>query len=210
MGKNLTDKYPHLFESLVQSPTDFHIEKKFIFPGKGEANCSTLVIAQRGPVFIFPIRLSILGEETDLQSSDIQDVVIEGLNIFRKTFPTKHLLRVGLVNEYIFDTGMADSTKIVAGRFTKVPVPPNGEIMLRVNRPDDDFNRRIEIEAVKKVERMPEIPGQQNIKSYGVKVIVDFNNRNMSQDLEKNVIRNILSEAERYNKEELFTFLNGE
>ncbi len=62
VGQNLVDKYPHLFGSLVQSPTEFQIRKKFIFPGKGEADLPTLAITPRGVVFVFPQILSIFDE----------------------------------------------------------------------------------------------------------------------------------------------------
>lgn len=44
VGQKLVDKYPNLFESLVQSPTEFLIRKKFVFPGKGEVDLPTLAI----------------------------------------------------------------------------------------------------------------------------------------------------------------------
>ena len=206
VGQKLVDNYPNLFESLVQSPTEFLIRKKFIFPGKGEADLPTLAITPRGVVFIFPQILSMFQEEITLNSID--DVSLDGLKIFRGSFPGKIICRVGLVNEYIFNTGPMDSTKLICSRFTKVNVPHNGEIFLSINRPDDDYNRKIQLKAVQKIEKNPDIPSVDQVQSYGVQVIVDFNNRDMSKDLDDDRILGVLHKARQFNDKELYDFLN--
>lgn len=206
-GRKLVDKHPNLFESLVQSPTDFHIRKKFIFPGKGEADLSTLGITQKGLVFIFPRRVGILEEETELNT--VGDVVLGCLKIFRGVFPEKKVFRVGLVNEYIFNTGLLEGTRLISERFTKLHVPPEGEITIVINRPTDDYNKRIHLEAVRRIEAIPEMPGRAQTKNYGVRVIVDINNRDMSQDMNEGNILAVLHEAQQYNDKELYEFLNS-
>jgi len=207
IGQKLVDKYPNLFESLVQSPNEFQIRKKFIFPGKGEADLRTLAITPRGVVFFFHRRLSIF--EEDIQLNNIQDISLEGLKIFRNTFPERKICRVGLVNEYIFNTGPVISTELVCSRFTKVSIPSNGEIVLTINRPDDDYNKKIQLQPMQKLEKVPEIPDTQQVQSYGVKVVVDFNNRDMSQNLDYDKILGILHKARKYNDKELYEFMNG-
>ncbi|MCK4787476.1 MAG: hypothetical protein KAV87_27205, partial [Desulfobacteraceae bacterium] len=203
----LVDKYPNLFESLVQSPTEFHIRKKFIFPGKGEADLLTLAITQRGVVFVFPRRSSVFEEE--IFQNNMQDISLDGLRIFRETFPERIICRVGLVNEYIFNIGPIQSTELVCSRFMKISIPSNGEIILNINSPDNDHNRKIQLQPVQKLEKVPEIPDKEQIQSYGVKVIVDFNNRDMSQNLDDAKILAILHEARKYNETKLYDFLNG-
>lgn len=207
IGQKLVDKYPNLFESLVQSPTEFHIKKKFIFPGKGEADLLTLAITPRGVVFLFPRRLSMF--EEDVLLNNIQEISLNGLKIFRKTFPERAICRVGLVNEYIFDTGPVNSTELVCSRFTKVSIPSNGEVILSINYPDDDYNRKIELRPMQKLEKVPEIPDTKQVQSYGVRVVVDFNNRDMTQNLNDDKILGILHKAQEYNDEKLYEFLNG-
>lgn len=206
LGQKLVDKYPNIFESLVQSPTDFHIRKKFIFPGKGEIDLLTLAITPRGVVFLFPRRLSMFDE--DILQNNIQDISLDGLKLFRETFPGRMICRVGLVNEYIFNTGSVESTELVCSRFTKVSIPLNGEITLSINCPDDDYNKKIQLQAVQKLEKIPEIPDKQQVHSYGVKVVVDFNNRDMSQNLDEDRILVILHKAHQYNENQLYNFLN--
>ena len=69
-GEYLVDNFPDLFESLVTSANEFHIRKRLVFPGKGEADVQTFVLTRRGPVFVFPRLLSQLEEETDLRCAD--------------------------------------------------------------------------------------------------------------------------------------------
>jgi len=205
-GRKLVDKHPNLFESLVQSPTEFHIRKKFIFPGKGEAELPTLGITQRGLVLIFPRKIGILEEETELNT--VGDVVLDCIKIFRGVFPEKKIFRVGLVNEYVFNTGLLESTRLISDRFTKLSVPPDGEITIVINHPNDDYNKRIQLEAVRRIEAIPEIPGRSQTKNFGVKVIVDLNNRDMSKDMNDGSILAVLHEAQQYNDKELYDFLN--
>jgi len=208
VGEKLVDTHPELFESLVQAPTDFRLMKRFIFPGKGEAELPTLGFTQKGPIFTFPRRLSVVREETDLGRVD--DVVMDCLKVFRDEFPEKKIIRVGLVNEYIFDTSDLDSARLICERFTRLPVPVGGEIKLRINRRDDDHNKIIELEAARKLQQVPEIIGHPEAAGYGVKVTVDFNNVDMSQPLDDGKILRILHEGRRYNETDLYRFLNGD
>ena len=204
--QKLVDKYPNQFESLVQSPTEFQIRKKFIFPGKGEADLTTLAITPRGVVFIFPQILSLFQEEILL--NNIDEVALDGLKIFRGSFGGKIICRVGFVNEYIFNTGQMESTELVCSRFTKIKVPPNGEIVLNTNFPDENYNRKIRLQPVQKIEKDPNV-GVNQFCSYGVQVVVDFNNRDMSKDLDEDRILGILHRAKQYNEKDLYDFLNG-
>ena len=207
VGQKLVDKYPNLFESLVQSPTEFLIRKEFIFPGKGEADLPTLAITPRGVVFIFPKILGAFQEE--IQYENIDDIILDGLKIFRGAFANKIFCRVGLVNEYIFNTGQDESVNLVCNRFTKIKVPTNGEILINTNFPDDDYNRKIRLQPMQKLEKDPNIPGIDQLSSYGVQVIVDFNNRDMTKDLDEGAMLRILHKARQYNENELYDFLNG-
>jgi hypothetical protein len=103
-----------------------------------------------------------------------------------------------------------NSTKIICDRFTKFSAAAIDEIRLRVNLATDDLNRIIEIEAVRKLEQVPEVPGQIQTAGYGVKVRVDVNNRDVSKKLDYTSIPGILHEGRLYNKRDLYNFLNGQ
>ena len=206
-GNRLVDQYPGLFESLVQSPNDFQIRKKFIFPGKGETDMTTLAVTVRGPLFIFPRKVSVFDEETNVEPSE--EIVKHGLRLFREIFPLKKIVRVGHVNEYIFSTDVTESTQLVAERFTKIKVGVGGELSLRVNRPVDDYNRIVQLEPVAKLKTSMHSPYEGEVKGYGVKVNVDFNNRDMTQELDESRILHILHDSWQFNKDQLYAFLNG-
>ena len=87
-------------------------------------------------------------------------------------------------------------------------MPANGELKIRMNRPTDDYNRIIEISPVQKLEQAPEMPGGQTVIAHGLKVSVDFNNRDMHSDLDTNKIRGIIQSSIEFNKKELYDFLN--
>lgn len=202
----LIEKYPNLFESLVQSPNSFQVKKKFIFPGKGELELATLAITQRGLVLIVPRKVVIFDEQTNMDETE--KIVIEFLKIFRKNFPHKKICRVGQVNEYVFTLGQNRSVQFLAERFTRIRMPSDGELRIRVNRPVDDYNRVIEMQPVQKMEQAKEIPGEQHVVAYGLKVVVDFNNRDMSKDLDTDRIRGIIQSSIQFNNKELYEFLN--
>ncbi len=202
----LTEKYPNLFESLVQAPNDFQVKKKFIFPGKGELEISTLAVTQRGLVLIIPHKVAVFDEETVVDHTE--EMVIEVIKIFRRNFSHKKICRVGQVNEYIFTLGQLRSISFLAERFTKITnVPSDGELRIRVNRPVDDYNRSIEMWPVQKMQRKEDL-NLPHVNAYGLKVVVDFNNRNMGEDLDNDRIRGIIQSSSEFNKKELYEFLN--
>jgi hypothetical protein len=205
--QDLVDKLPNLFESLLKSPVDLQVRKKLVFPGKGEVDAITLGITQKGPVFMVPRKISIFDEETSF--GDIIDIATQCIDIFKKNFPHKTICRVGHVNEYIFTLGTENSAPFLAKRFTRIMVPPNGEIELKVNRPTDDHNRIIQLRPAVKKQIRPNIAEIEDVKAYGLKVVVDFNNRDMSRNLDNDDIRTIIQSSMQYNETDLYAFLNG-
>jgi len=205
--QDLVGQRPNLFESLLKTPVDLQIRKKLVFPGKGEIDATTMGITQKGAVFMVPRKVSVFDEQTSF--GDIIDIAITCIDIFKKNFPHKAIRRVGHVNEYIFTLGTERSVPFLAERFTRITVPPNGEINIRVNRPTDDHNRIIQLRPVVKKQLQSNIPGIDEVKAYGLSVSVDFNNRDMSKDLSSDDIRAIIQASIQYNEKELYAFLNG-
>ncbi len=206
---DLCGKYPHLYESLVQSPNDFQIRKKFIFPGKGEMDFVTAGLSRKGMTFIFPRVMAVINEEIHLGDSGIEDIIMDCIKLFRKNFISKEIRRVGHINEYIYTLGSHNSSKFIADRFTKIRVSGIKEIRLRVNMPDDDYNRVIELQPVEKLEVSPGVPGGRTVTAYGVSVKVDFNNRDTSSNLSDDKIRHIIQGSLVFNGTSLYEFLSG-
>ncbi|MBN2210910.1 MAG: hypothetical protein JW709_05890 [Sedimentisphaerales bacterium] len=209
-GNLLTDKYPNLYESLVQSPNEFLAKKRFVFPGKGEAELLTLAIPPRGPVFIFPHILCQINEELDLPPTE--EIVLDCVKIFQDSFKkTRKVARIGLINEYIFSTGGENSTTAICKHFTKLNVPSHGEVFLKFNQPCEKYNRLISIEPLTKTRIAPigTIQDEAQVAGYGIKVTVDFNNRNIDKDLSRDDFLVLLHDAKKFNDGELYNLLNN-
>jgi hypothetical protein len=207
--RTVSKKYPDLFESLLMGPTEFAIQKKLIFPGKGEATVPTFSLSNRGPVFMVPRKISALDVETDLPP--IADRIVEILKDFRGGFPQCHILRVGVVHEYVFDCSPADSVQLIATRFTRVGAV--SEITVVFNKPRGGFNRLFTISPMIKRLAQPGAPPTAEPTEpagYGVKVTVDFNNADMTKPLERDGICGLLAEARDFHEKEAFDILNGE
>jgi len=205
-GSILKEDYPQLFESLVQAPAEFRIMKKFFFTGNREIEAATLTTTSRGIVFTFPKRIAAINEEIEMDN--FCDIAVESLEKIQRDFPQKKIIRVGLVNEYIFDTAGEDAREIICERFTKLSPAPN-ELLLRINYQTDDYNRIIEMQPLLKIKPVPEIPGRAQGVGYGLQVKVDFNNRDTSGAIDRDVIYRIIRDAEKYNRTDLYVFLNG-
>lgn len=201
--KKLSADHPNLFESLVMSATEWRIVKKFDFPGKGTAQVPTFSLSPRGPVFMIPRRLSMIGVETDLPPFD--DIARELLEQFCEFFPSRQLLRVGKVHQMVFDCGKTDSFEIVADRFTLLEHRP-AELRIRFNYQNDEYNRIFEIEPARRETRNQQ--GEVIDTGFAVKVSVDFNNCDMSKPLDTEDVREILADAQRFLDTEAFAILN--
>jgi len=204
-GRWLTDKWPGVYENVVQGRSKFHISRRFAFPRKGELEGNTFELTSRGVVFIFPRRFGALSADTDLP--DPKDIVPEALKKLKEVWPFCKCLRIGRVHRYIFAPQDRDALEILAERFTKVSFPNGGDLSLRINRPDGEFNRVVEIGLPEKFEVSP--TGVQKPTGRAILVNVDFNNIGMSQDLPPDRVTRILRKAEEFCREDLYEFLNG-
>lgn len=200
-GLWLTDKWPTLFENVVQGPAAFFVTKKFVFPGKGEAELATFTLTQRGPIFIFPHKLGILPGE-DIELPDRTEVVITALERFRQTWPQCKQVRLGVVTIYTFDCAPESPVGIMTTRFTRLRGSPS-ELMLQFNLPTDDHNRVIQLQQVVMLVIGAE-PHQ------GIRVQLDFNNIAMDEDLSKDQKLRILHDADEFCRQDLFKILNAE
>lgn len=201
-GRWLTDEWPSLYENVVQGPNAFFVTKKFVFPGKGEADLQTLALTNRGPVLLFPYKVGILaGEEIELP--DRQTVVMKALEQLKQKWPQCKQVRLGVVQNFCYDCAPESPIDIVRGRFTRL----NGAfstLMLGFNLPSDDFNRIVQVQAA----QMPVLGEAEARPVIGVQV--DFNNSQMDADLTKETKLRILHDADEYCERDLISFLNGE
>jgi hypothetical protein len=198
-------KYPQLFDRVVVGNQRFEMLKTLEYPGKPAVDLTTFTMTPRGPVFMVPKRISTVDLEPDLPP--INEVFGDCMRQFQKDFPGKRLLRVGKIDEYIFDCGQLQSVELLARRFSRISVPPDGELLIRVNRPDNDYNRILTLEqVVAKSQSQPNAPLET--VGFGVKVTVDVNNRNL-RELTEPEWMTVLNESDIYNREGMYGFLNN-
>jgi len=204
--RDVNEKYPDFFDTLQMSPSQFEIKKKFVVPGRGEAELATFAMTKRGFCVTIPRRIAALDSELDVPLTDETDKrIAEVLKIFLKHFPTRKVLRVGKVHDYVFDCGQTDSTLLVAQKFTKITAPK--EIFVRFNLRTEKYNRVFQIEPVLKQGRTEQ--GTPEIRGFGIRVSIDFNNCNMSEALDIDQIRVILHSANDFHGQEAFELLNN-
>lgn len=203
----LCDKWPELYESTMIAPASFAIGKNFVFPGKGNLDAPTLMLTGRGPVFSFPRKLVMFGEETNLP--DAANVVLKAIDRFREQWPTHNCIRLGVVHEYAFDCQGRDPLDIIAHDFTKLATPEGGELTIRVNRRDDMYNRIIEVQASSEYYRIPSPGKAPEPVEPKLKVRADFNNADMSQRLDEDKMAGILRRGHDFCTTGVLDFLNG-
>ena len=113
-------------------------------------------------------------------------------------FSDKSIIRIGQINEYVFNIGQIESMPFLTEHFTRLSAPPDGELLLKVNLRTEHFNRTIIIAPVTK----SRIQNRQEITGYGISVKVDFNNRILQQDMDDDSIRNVICESRKFNEKE--------
>ncbi|HUV40938.1 MAG TPA: hypothetical protein VMW23_04015 [Sedimentisphaerales bacterium] len=199
----LVEEFPGIFETLIHSPTECQIRKTFVFPGKMDIE-SVILICQRGGMdFVIPRRFALVQENTALE--DTQEIAAGCIKLIRKHFPTKRIYGLGHINEYIFGLEEHNGPEFIASRFTKITVQgQDEEISVRVNRPDNDYNKIIDLKPVVEFQA-----GQEGVTRWGMKVSVDFNNRDTTRDLTLDDVRLIIEKSGQFNRDELYAFLNA-
>lgn len=197
-------EHPQLFDRMVIGKQQFQMLKTLEYPGKPNTDAVTYTMTERGPVIVVPRRISEIDLETDLP--EINDVFLDCMKHFLKEFPGRRVIRVGKINEYVFDCEDTKSLELVAERFSRIPVPDQGEISIRFNLPDNRHNR---IFAIEPKEHKRVQPGQpMEHLGYGVMVVVDVNNRDVTKEMGEADWLTVLNTADIYNREDIFNILN--
>lgn len=210
-GNWLVEQFPEVFETLLSGPRQLRVQRTFILPNTKRVELPTFVLTNRGPVFTFPERLFI-DRPHELTIPDKDKIFRKAFDELRARFADRAVPRVGVVHEFVFDTGFINSLDVVAStlkhdqwrRKTK-----NLRILLET--PADGKNVNIEIRptylqrAGKRTQAVPE-----EDRKFGIIVNVDINNQQMTGDLTKAEVSDILAFASDYIPEELIKFLNNE
>ncbi len=204
----LTEKFPSFFETMSAGPNHIRVDKSFLLANQKRINMNSFSFTQTGAVFTFPKRIFV-DEPQDFAFSGIDKVFLEALSEMRMQFPDRAVVRVGVINEMVFDCGGENSLEIVSSRLkssTWQSLARNVRIFLEM--PEQDKNVNVEIRptqvAARRGSRAQKLPEPK----FGVIVNVDINNKKVGEDLGTSQIRQIIDFADAYVPQRLVELLN--
>jgi hypothetical protein len=207
----LIEQFPQVFETLIAGPKQLRVQKTFVLSNNKRAEMPTFVLTVRGPLFTFPQRLYIDGVQ-DLDIAQKDKIFRKALDELRGKFIDRAVPRVGVVHEFVFDTGQVDSVQILASIFKNdVWRQRTKNLRILLETPTEDKNVNVEIRPtqLRRIARGGgNAPAQE--MGFGIIVNVDINNRKIKGDLTSSEVRDIVAFAGDYIPEELIKFLNNE
>ncbi len=207
----LIEQFPQVFETLIAGPKQLRVQKTFVLSNNKRAEMPTFVLTVRGPLFTFPQRLYIDGVQ-DLDIPQKDKIFRKALDELRAKFIDRAVPRVGVVHEFVFDTGQIDAVQILSSNFKNDlwrQRTKNLRILLETPTEDKNVNIEIRPTQLRRVARGGgNVPAQD--MGFGIIVNVDINNRKIKGDLTSSEVRDIVAFANDYVPEELIKFLNNE
>jgi hypothetical protein len=210
-GNWLVEEFPDVFETLLSGPRELRVQRTFILPNTKRVELPTFVLTNRGPVFTFPERLFI-DRAHELNILDKDKIFRRAFDELRTRFGERTVPRVGIVHEFVFETGHVNSLDVVASTLKHdVWRRQMANVRIALEAPREGKNVNIEIRPTylqRAVNRQE--PVSDDDRQYGIVVNVDINNRQMVADLTKAQINDIIVFASDYVPDELIKFLNNE
>jgi hypothetical protein len=209
-GNWLVQQFPEVFETLLVGPRELRVQRTFILPNTKRIELPTFVLTHRGPVFTFPERLYI-DRPHELAIPDKDKIFRKALEELRARFPERAVPRVGVVHEFVFDTEFTDSLEVILSSL-KYDVWREKVKNLRIllEAPSEDKNVNIELRPTHLQRMGPYDPSMPQEMKFGIIVNVDINNRQVTGDLTRSEITDILAFASDYVPDDLLKFLNNE
>ncbi|MHC4728782.1 MAG: hypothetical protein ACYS17_16305 [Planctomycetota bacterium] len=207
----LIEQFPQVFETLVAGPKQLRMQNTFLLSNNKRAEMPTFILTARGPLFTFPQRLYIDGIQ-DLEIPGKDKIFRKALDELRTKFIDRAIPRVGVVHEFIFDTGQVDSVQILASNFNNDvwrQRAKNLRILLETPMEEKNVNVQIRPTQLRRITRGDTNAPAQDM-AFGIIVNVDINNQNIKGDLTSSEVRDIVAFANDYVPEELIKFLNNE
>ena len=210
-GNWLVEQFPAVFETLLSGPRELRVQRTFILPNTKRVELPTFVLTQRGPVFTFPERLFI-DRPHELSIPDKDKIFRRAFDELRTRFGERTVPRVGVVHEFVFETGYINSLDVVASNL-KHDLWRQKARNLRIvmEAPAEGKNVNIEIRPtfLQRAGKRNEASAPEDMK-YGIVVNLDINNQQMTGDLTKAQVNDVLVFASDYVPDELLRFLNNE
>lgn len=207
----LVDQYPQAFETLLSGHDRTIVQKTFVAGNGKRIELPTFAITNRGFCCTFPVRLFVESIE-DFDIPQKAQIFRQTLEKFRQMFGGRKMVRVGVINEIIFDCGSINSVQVIASTINRDLWRERiRNITIHLENPDDKYNINIDLAPAyaQQVVQSPAGTMEKNM-GFGVSVKLDINNRDMTKDLDMESIAGILAFAEDYVPDKLVKFLNNE
>lgn len=204
------DEIPHLYDKVVESNTEFTISGTFgkkDHAGSPSAVVPTFAMTNRGPVFIFPLRLPVIGA-TGLEEEELLLEFELVRKLFFSSLPSRDCLRVGLIREVGFRTGATPCIELLKANRSLGGAELAGGQKLLVYR-DGTCNVRISIEPGEVAVQTILPVGKKMTKpaGYGLQVALDVNNHEL-HTLTEDEINGILERGASFWPDVLLDYLN--
>lgn len=174
------DLWPHLYANVTMGGVDFKISAPFQFKGGKQASTDTLVVNARGPIFTFPHRMALFGEDVDLRGADPAQVFEQCMDLFLHTFPGRQVLRVGVMRYVTFGTGQTNCLPWLGSRVLQFDTGRLTAASCMLAYQDETYNISIQMAPTQQmtftqVPALGQMMGQPG--QYGLQVALDVNNR---------------------------------
>ena len=210
-GNWLVEQFPEVFETLLSGPRQLQVQRTFILPDAKRVELPTFVLTPRGPVFTFPERLYI-DRPHEIGIDDKDKIFRKIFDELRTRFSERAVPRIGVIHEFVFDTGYVNSLDVVVSSLKQDlwrQRVKNLRILLEA--PTEGKNVNIEIRPTylqRSGTRTEPVPADD--VQFGIIVNVDINNQQVTGDLTKAQINDVLVFAGDFVPEGLIGFLNSE
>jgi hypothetical protein len=209
--EDVRERWPDMYDKLTTGESEFKISKPFrAKPGvQGPAlPVDTFVLTQRGPVFVFPLRLPDPVGPTDLESS-FRSVFKEVRNALWSRLPGHTILRVGLIRDVIFSTGQSDCTSRVTRRPDWVGAKlVGGHLMFQYQDPKCNIRLEFSPGRIGKATQLPVGAMVEQPVGFGLKVRLDVNNAEV-RPLQETDIEEVIDRALGFWPDELLEYVSG-
>ena len=205
------ERWQDLYEQMTVGESEFKISKLFRKkPGvQGPTHLfDTFVLTQRGPVFIFPLRLPDPVGFTNWEGR-FREIFSKVRSTFWSLLPGHTIIKAGLVREVIFSVGDTDCTFLVSTRSNWLGSQLKGGQRL-VHYRDEKYNIRLELSPGKigKTTVLPVGTKVEQPVGFGLKVRLDVNNAEV-RPLQDADIEEVIDRALAFWPDELLEYIAG-
>jgi len=205
----LIELFPQAFETLIVGPKQMQVQKTFLLSGGKQIELPTFLLTSRGPVFTFPIRMFI-NEVQNIALPEKDKIFRKAFEGLRNIFTEKKVPRLGVVNEFVFDTGDINSVEILSSSLKNELWRQrlrNLNIRLQVSNQDKNINIEIKPTQARRTDKAGRVA--EDVR-FGLIVNVDINNLQQKENLTTAQVNDIIAFADDYIPDELIKFLNNE